>query len=300
MKRSKLWGIALLSIGWMPACGNAGSMEAGYDLEGDEPGSVSLDEGSTDRPIAGEVRGAPSAEPTEHPELELLFEDRYSETGRILVYEQGGSAMVQVLGRIGEDDHAAIGALLASGLEQTYRELHPELSEAPAVLKEIDRRIAAELEEAVQSAFANGAPVEEAVLVDKSPAAFGSTGCVHTAGPGSLWEPTICRYQAGARQLCQVTCMDQDCTSQWPTYPRDKTFAWNDSSHTADVWGWGVSHPENPYVTSVIGNSVLAPWTWIWYHNFPVFRYSGTNVCLTSRGTGNLGITHHRWKAVIR
>lgn len=250
----------------------------------------------------GENAGADfSTETHEQADIKLLFQDRYSETGRILVYEQGAGIVVQALGRIGEDDHAAVGTLLASGLENAYVALHPELVEAPKILHEIDVRLAAEREERSQFQDTDGALLEESEPMRLlSQSTFNSTGCITLYGSRERWDPTICRYQEGISKICQVACENSGCASQWPTTSKSRTFAWNDSPHIASADGVGISRPSNPVTIDMVGLPFeLAPFTWSWYV-FGTWPYSGTNVCLRAGGTGKLGITHHRWKAIIQ
>jgi hypothetical protein len=222
--------------------------------------------------------------------MPLLFEDHYSDTGAILVFDSGSGLVVNVYGGIGQDDPVAMGALLAShDLAGVYLELHPEAQSAPAALVEIDRRLAKELSVAVRPSLEQRG---EGALTDKARTDFNRTLCKNFPGPNrGTWVNDDCRY------LDNVYLMAQRGAIQ---YPFDRSYVWNDTPGQALVYGgsWWNSVPFN------LGT--LTAYTW-GYFSAGAHTGSGppggsfdplqVGVQVSIEQPGSLGVTHHYYQA---
>jgi hypothetical protein len=231
----------------------------------------------------------------------LLFEGHYSETGSIQVYEAGGHLAVQVLGRIGVDDHLVVGELLASGdLSHAYSTLHPEAENAPEELRALDARWKRELAVAaaspeVKAAIEARAKVPaSAAIVDKSRSSFLSTAC-QTFGPWfDQWIPDLCRFSEATTGIVQVNCTNASCNSQWVHHAGDRAFIWNEGSRPGQVGFFDINAQGG---LDYYRPGTMAPQTWGYFtNNFDTVNY-GVQL---DRGSESFGITHHYHRVTPR
>jgi hypothetical protein len=234
--------------------------------------------------------GAPSdvyMEAREQPESStLLFEDQYSEAGVFSVSESAdGILAVQVGGRIGEDDPAAVGDIVAlDNLEHIYLALHPGAESAPERLVEISERLTAETEAARVTALTEG--TADDALVNKSYSGFMSTLCKTFGAATDEWIAANCGYD----EAHEVTCQS---TSQQGT--NDRVYAWNE--HATVGGAVRVRDFVNGGQYGDTKRLGAFSWAYFWWSG----TYSGANSCfrLDNQALGNIGITHHDWRRVV-
>jgi hypothetical protein len=223
--------------------------------------------------------------------MRLLFEDHYSDTGAMLVFDSGSSLVLQVYGGIGQDDPVAMGALLASAdLAGVYLKLHPEAQSAPEALVNVARRWDEALSVAVRPSLEQRG---EGALTDKSFSTFINSTCQPFSAAGGTWTPNQCRYSDGVYTIGQQGAIQ---------YPSDRAFIWNDTPGQAEVVGyswWGG-------VPFYMG--YLHAWTWSWLSAGPhtgsgppggSFDPLTVGAQVGVAQAGSLGITHHWFKATI-
>jgi hypothetical protein len=224
--------------------------------------------------------------------MQLLFEDHYSDTGAMLVFDSGSGLVVNVYGGIGKEDPVAMGALLAShDLAGVYLKLHPKAESAPAALVEVDRRLAEELSLAVRPSLERSG---EGALTDKARSDFTGSACQNFPGTnGGTWINDDCRYLSGVYLIEQRAFMQ---------YPGDRTYVWNDTPGTAYVDGdsWWNSVP--------FYMGYCPPYSWGWLsagaHNGSgppggSFDPLMVGAQVGIQQAGNLGITHHYFQTKV-
>lgn len=251
---------------------------------------------------SGEGAG-PSHENAQGSHSALLFEDHYSETGKIQVHDLDGHLALQVTGGIGTDDHLAIGELLASGdLSHVFLALHPEVESAPDELRAIDARWQRQLAEAAEVPEVKAAVAERSrsagapPLVDKSRSSFLNTAC-QTFGPWfDQWIPDLCLYTPSATGLVQVNCTNSSCNSRWIHHAGDRAFVWNEGSRASLVGFLDINAQGNLVNHS---QGTIAAQTWGFFSNdFDTVNYGVQSV--SGAHTPPFGLTHHWHKVTPR
>jgi hypothetical protein len=237
---------------------------------------------------AGGAREAESA---------LLFEDHYSGTGTIRVYAEGEHLSLQVLGRIGIDDHLAMGQLLASGdLSQVYLTLHPEVQSAPEALMAIDARWERERAAEIDTLALERASEHPVPLIDKSRNSFLSNACQTFGTPFDAWVPDLCLYNSSATGLAQSNCINTSCDSQWIHHAGDRAFIWNEGARAGLVGFYDIVHiSSTSAVLDSYSSGSLPARSWGYYsNNFDTVNYG----IQSDRDLAAYGVTHH-WHKVI-
>lgn len=227
---------------------------------------------------------APTSTETSAP---LLFEDPSTEGPRLDVIGLGGEGVgVSVSGPIGTDPPA----MFDGSLIDLYRQIHPDVTEVPAELVELNADV-----EAAWAALPTDADVrsEAPVTVDKDQNAFLATTCKTFSSGSVRYVPWECNW------------VENDFIV-WAGHPQgtltiaagDRTYGWNEVSVGADLnwcsntqciagqihlpaywWNWMSLVSGGPYYAYLIGD--YDPQT----HTFP---------------PGRRGLTHHYREDIVR
>lgn len=206
----------------------------------------------------------------------LVFEELFSDTGRIQIFENSeGILDVTVSGRIGVDDHAELTKKLRPSLVEMYQLLKPEAA-VPEQLFGFDEQLA-------EQVARGGGDADRAadVAQPKDAIAFIDALCKqHPWGANTLVTNT-CRYKTGVAQVCTDATYD----------PNDLSNGWNETPYSTFTWKSDLTNPAD--------FRWINPWTFWW--NSWGGGGSNKTICLAIHGsgvTGNLGITHHDLVAV--
>jgi hypothetical protein len=243
----------------------------------------------------------------------VLFEDHYSETGRLFVYDTNPGLLVQLAGSLKTDDPVAMGRLLASGdLEHVYLALHPEASVAPAVLSDIDRQWAASVASARDATAkdATTTPVEPVPhsatnevpgLTTQNVLQFNNTACQTFSDGRTQWIPDLCVF-SGTPRVFQK-CREADCPPQWVQAAGDRAYVWNQTNSSAEIFT-DLWYPQlnPPALEGASWGTIPAQW-WSWMSWSNTWGSAHMNVDLLGHqdATGDgTGVTHHQPVAVVK
>jgi hypothetical protein len=219
---------------------------------------------------------------------EFLFMDPHTSGPRLDVLALGdGGVSVSVGGPIGTQTDDLLFAS-ADSLSELYQVLHPEVTDVPEELLDLERRLAPELELlAAQRAAATGEPLP-AVTIEKSKSSFLSTVCKRFSGGSTLeYVPVECPYSTST-------------TGLWVGTPSsitagDRTYGWNDVGGSAMLcWFTPSGGTTNWCIT-------LPSYWWNWHTLYSGGPYYGSLVSNTyPQISGPRGLTHHDARTIVR
>jgi hypothetical protein len=242
--------------------------------------------------------GAPSSQSA----MKLLFEDHFSDTGAIKVFESDEGLVTQIEGKIGQDDPVAIGEIYAlPSLESVYLALHRDATRAPDALLAIDRRIAADKASTADRvmARARAQAATASPLIEKDLAQYKSTVCK------TFWSTSYNRYTPAPCPSCIYTESNValDCNfhanvhaiSQYTggMYSGDRAYVWNQGP------AWGTVRQRDRYNVTHGGTVRIQPWNWSWVSWSYSNDYNAV-LELDAGGFGDLGITFHQHTYIIK
>jgi hypothetical protein len=210
-------------------------------------------------------------------EAPMLFRDPSTSGPRLDVYDFGGHAAISVSGPIGTE--AQFSGITAESVEDLYRAVHPDTTTIPAELIALGERLAPALAEL--RAMPRPAEASPAVI-QKSYSDF-STNVCRTFWAGSYrYEPVECQWDTG---------MDQLLIFRNPPHINagDRTYGYNANPVQAKMH-WGRN--------AVMAFQITLPaywWNWMSvYSGGPYYA----ELRLSGGWTGELGLTHHRRRAL--
>jgi hypothetical protein len=208
----------------------------------------------------------------------VVFEDAYSDTGRLIVVaDADGRLAVKVHGMIGRDDHIVGGqAMNQPTLAETYRVLHPDALELPSRVLALSEELEAQRAELPTEAETS----DVAAVQDKD---FWSQACITFAeGFTFRWIP---RY-------CDLQNTNATMRTNYTVGPQDRNFVWNESANQPTL--------RLQRITGTFYSAVHTqpPWSWGWY-DWAVTTTTNRAALAPGHTTSKMGLTWHDFDPIV-
>jgi hypothetical protein len=231
-----------------------------------------------------------------------VFKDPNTSGPRLDVYDVDGNLAISLGGPIGTEVPESPPSATLSDL---YRGLHPA-ADIPADLVPLDARLAL-----LRRAAPTPEPVAAApAIVKKSWSAFNSAACqTFSDGQFAQWVPVECDWEPVS--TCEQTYLGHDAGwgfgKYFPVQNSERVYFWNNTPARGFA-AWYVKYNGGPDTQAVAQFALPAYW-WTWtsvtgptfYGNGPYGAYGGPNVdCVYSPVTGDVGITHHVYRQIVK